>query len=150
MFPGCLLLIQFLSLLINVAADQAPGYSALDNGQGETPCQMMSSIENCSGALKLRDATGASPSPTKCTCTNVYFNVWSACLLSTGTANSLALSNNWTSTCEQQGITLVTDQYSSSNSLGLPPWAFTSLPVNQSFNIAAALQGAAYAVSHLF
>ncbi|KAE9394694.1 hypothetical protein BT96DRAFT_998297 [Gymnopus androsaceus JB14] len=137
MVPGRFLFFAFVSLLIQVRVNAAEeyDYSLLNNAQGKTPCEMKSNIESCTGTLKARNV----PSPTNCTCTNVYFNVWSACLLSNGTAESTVLSSNWTATCEQQGLNLVDDSYSPSNSLDLPSWAFMMMPSNQTFNVVQAL-----------
>ncbi|GAW05630.1 hypothetical protein LENED_007498 [Lentinula edodes] len=115
----------------------------LNNGQGKTPCEMKSDIESCSGSLDARDVALVSrnfPSPNQCTCTNVYFNVWSACLYSNGDASSTVLSSNWTDTCQQQGIEMTTDQFYSSNSMDLPSWTFINLPTNMTFDIATALR----------
>ncbi|KAJ3809883.1 hypothetical protein F5876DRAFT_77320 [Lentinula aff. lateritia] len=133
-----------MSLLIRVSdADDSQDYDSLNNGQGKTPCEMKSDIEKCSETLDSRDAALVSrdfPSPDQCTCTNVYFNVWSACLYLNGDASSTVLSSNWTDTCQQQGVEMTTDQFHSSNSMDLPSWTFISLPTNMTFDIAAALE----------
>ncbi|KAJ4488939.1 hypothetical protein C8J55DRAFT_506605 [Lentinula edodes] len=144
MFSGHLLLFALILLLIRVSdADDSQDYDSLNNGQGKTPCEMKSDIESCSGSLDARDVALVSrnfPSPNQCTCTNVYFNVWSACLYSNGDASSTVLSSNWTDTCQQQGIEMTTDQFYSSNSMDLPSWTFINLPTNMTFDIATALR----------
>ncbi|KAJ4490960.1 hypothetical protein J3R30DRAFT_3427634 [Lentinula aciculospora] len=142
MFPGLLLFFVLISLLIQVGCtDEPKDYSPLNNGQGKTPCQMKSDVESCSGSLEAQNTVLASnlPTPSQCTCTNVYFNVWSACLFSSGNANSTLSSNNWTYICQQQGIQMVTDQYNSLNSMDLPSWTFINLTSNTTFDIAEAL-----------
>ncbi|KAJ3783990.1 hypothetical protein GGU10DRAFT_39979 [Lentinula aff. detonsa] len=144
MCSGHFLLFALISLLIQVGdADQHKDYSSLNNGQGKTPCDMKSDIESCSGSLEARDTSQGFPSPNQCTCTNIYFNIWSACLFSDGDANSTVPSSNWTDTCEQQGYQMETVQYNSSNGMDLPPWTFINLTANQTFDIAEALSVAA-------
>ncbi|KAJ3735987.1 hypothetical protein DFJ43DRAFT_1150784 [Lentinula guzmanii] len=144
MCSGHFLLFALISLLIQVGdADQHKDYSSLNNGQGKTPCDMTSDIESCSGSLEARDTSQGFPSPNQCTCTNIYFNIWSACLFSDGDANSTVPSSNWTDTCEQQGYQMETVQYNASNGMDLPPWTFINLTANQTFDIAEALSVAA-------
>ncbi|KAJ3838224.1 hypothetical protein F5878DRAFT_181452 [Lentinula raphanica] len=141
-----LALISLLTSFVDADADAHQDYSSLNNGQGKTPCDMKGEVEGCSGSLATRDTAILNPrfpSPNQCTCTNVYFNVWSACLFSSGDANSTVPSTNWTDTCQQQGIQIVTVQYDSSNSMDLPPWTFISLTANETFDIAEALSIAA-------
>ncbi|KAJ4494505.1 hypothetical protein C8R41DRAFT_829416 [Lentinula lateritia] len=143
MFSGQLLFALILLLIRVSDAGDSQDYDSLNNGQGKTPCEMKSDIESCSGSLDARDAALVSrnfPSPDQCTCTNVYFNVWSACLYSNGDASSTVLSSNWTDTCQQQGIEMTTDQFYSSNSMDLPSWTFINLPTNMTFDIATALR----------
>ncbi|KIK57957.1 hypothetical protein GYMLUDRAFT_45759 [Collybiopsis luxurians FD-317 M1] len=135
--------------IADVAGDagaEASPYSFLNNNQGGSPCDMKSQVEDCpnSGSSKVRDAgpsgivPRSSPSPNNCTCSNVYFNVWSACLLLTGTANLMVPSNNWTDTCKQQGFEMTNSLSSQSKNQDLPSWAYIELPANQTFNIAQA------------
>ncbi len=65
--------------------------------------------------------------------TNVFFNIWSACLMSQG--NYSLTSDQWQSQCEQQKLRITTSKRSVGDQDHVPMWAYAEMPVNQTFNI---------------
>ncbi|PBK95304.1 hypothetical protein ARMGADRAFT_795425 [Armillaria gallica] len=85
------------------------------------------------GASRPQHLQHGEPSPNWCTCTNVFFNIWSACLMSQG--NYSLTSDQWQSLCEQQKLRISTSKRSVGDQDHVPMWAYAEMPVNQTFNI---------------
>ncbi|KAK0448621.1 hypothetical protein EV421DRAFT_1783447 [Armillaria borealis] len=148
MNPGSLLPLSFVAALSSfIVAAQDDHYAALNNKQGQTPCELVEEMERCPQARAVRwdivfGEQGASrpqhlqhgePSPNWCTCTNVFFNIWSACLMSQG--NYSLTSDQWQNQCEQQKLRISTSKRSVEDQDHVPMWAYAEMPVNQTFNI---------------
>jgi len=76
------------------------------------------------------------------TSNNVFFNLWSACLLSTGTA-TLPMYSDWGQQCQDGSLTLK-DGYPPQfrQNMNLPGWAFLNVPPSTSqFDVSGAMQG---------
>ncbi|PBK73377.1 hypothetical protein ARMSODRAFT_630706 [Armillaria solidipes] len=85
------------------------------------------------GASRPQYLQHGEPSPNWCTCTNVFFNIWSACLMSQG--NYSLTSDQWQNQCEQQKLRISTSKRSVEDQDHVPMWAYAEMPVNQTFNI---------------
>ncbi|KAK0462511.1 uncharacterized protein EV420DRAFT_1639726 [Desarmillaria tabescens] len=137
-------------LLSFIVAAQDDHYAALNNKQGQTPCELVEEMERCSLPRAVRRDTAGSvlggrgtsppqhirsvePSPSRCTCTNVFFNIWSACLMSQG--NYSLTSDQWLNQCEQQQLRVSTFKRSVGHQDHVPVWAYAEMPINKTFNI---------------
>ncbi|KAK0213308.1 hypothetical protein DFS33DRAFT_1288046 [Desarmillaria ectypa] len=88
-------------------------------------------------ASRPQHVQSVEPSPNWCTCTNVFFNIWSACLMSQG--NYSLTSDQWQNQCEQQQLRISTSKRSVGHQDHVPVWAYAEMPVNQTFNIRQAV-----------
>ncbi|KAJ7094558.1 hypothetical protein B0H15DRAFT_127701 [Mycena belliarum] len=147
-----LLPIGLLALLV-AAGDplQSPDVDSL-NHSGLSPCDMKNSFQRkCTTQRRddlnnERDEDGDDdtnssrvPRPTPCTCTNLYFNLWSACLYTKTRLNnsSLPLSGTLKKECAQASPSLNVTQIASTD---YPPWAQAPLPSsNGTFDPVAAI-----------
>ncbi|KAJ7586348.1 hypothetical protein C8J56DRAFT_103682 [Mycena floridula] len=157
MFPTFLLALWLaIVCLSSLVSGQLPEYSILNSEDGRTPCDLEQTMKSaCPGTkrrrslesseisaiftkslIKLR-ASVSGPSPTSCTCNNVFFNLWSACLITTDNASSTVSSADWTARCNSASIALSTISYEIENPL--PLWSYKALPANASFDILAAI-----------
>ncbi|RDB15614.1 hypothetical protein Hypma_004059 [Hypsizygus marmoreus] len=117
----------------------------LYNSNGQSPCTMTRAMSTpCSTsdlqigrAISARDDI-SSPAPSACTCNNVFFNMWSACLLTEGNT-TLPLFNAWGAQCRTDSLN-VTDGYSSKNNVEIPEWAFIAVTSDSKFDSATALE----------
>ncbi|KAF8233346.1 hypothetical protein L208DRAFT_893021 [Tricholoma matsutake] len=75
--------------------------------------------------------------PTTCSCNNVFFNLWGACLLSQTNTSNLPTFGDWASNCTNRSINLTVG--SPNNSVHVPSWAFASVSGNSTFNVDEAL-----------
>lgn len=70
---------------------------------------------------------------------NLFFNLWSACLMSRGNASWVTSSATWQDRCQEKDVQFNDSmQYSTTSSI--PPWAYQSMPKNGSFDILAAVR----------
>ncbi|KAJ7752733.1 hypothetical protein DFH07DRAFT_516629 [Mycena maculata] len=153
-----LLPIGLLALLVSVAAqaDPQPSADVLNNENGMTPCEMQESWQNsCNNSrLRARDDNDENnndtspprlPAVTPCTCTNLYFNLWSACLYTkTGLANTtLPVCENVIQACAQSSLNITSEPPPSTTGGTYPVWAYNELPAsNDTFDLAAAIEAA--------
>lgn len=144
MNPGSLLLLSVVSVLSSfIVSAKDDRYAALNNKQGQTPCELVEEMVWCPQArdavFGVQEASrpqhpqNGEPSPNWCTCTNVFFNIWSACLMSQG--NYSLTSDQWQNQCEQQKLRIGTSKRSVEDQDHVPMWAYAEMPVNQTFNI---------------
>ncbi|KAJ7781016.1 hypothetical protein B0H16DRAFT_1710268 [Mycena metata] len=117
----------------------------LDNKYGLSPCEMQETFkQTCqtSQAAEARDNDNhdnTTITPTVCTCTNVYFNLWSACEFSTN--STLPLSESLTQKCNRASINVTTNK--TQEDTIYPEWAFMELPTsNNTFDPIAAVENA--------
>ncbi|KAJ6490354.1 hypothetical protein C8R47DRAFT_1215213 [Mycena vitilis] len=149
-----LLYVALLPLLVASRDDgQESSADVLNSKDGDTPCEMRDTFPTtCTTKLPARDAdddddnNGTSFSqltPTPCICTNVYFNLWSACVYAqTQLANTtLPVLSSLEQKCAQASINVMTKQPQAD--APYPGWAFMALPAsNSSFDLAAAIETA--------
>ncbi|KIY53054.1 hypothetical protein FISHEDRAFT_55416 [Fistulina hepatica ATCC 64428] len=106
-------------------------------------CQLRQRVEACSSSENRRaaiilsedDDDSSDPTPSHCTCTMVFFNIWSACRMAS--AGSVPQYDDWSSECETDSFEFTRD--TSYGSIDIPTWAYVSV-TNNTFNLAAALQ----------
>ncbi|KAJ7639009.1 hypothetical protein FB45DRAFT_904480 [Roridomyces roridus] len=159
-----LLPVALLALLASTISAQVPipqPSAQLLSWNGQDPCELKQLFAKpCSppsSRLRLRDdnddndTTQPRVTPNPCTCSNVYFNLWSACLSSTptGLANStLPVCGQLEEDCAQSSFN-ITVQPPPEQETSYPPWAYTALPAsNGTFDIAAAVQSASTSQQH--
>ncbi|KAF7355514.1 hypothetical protein MSAN_01468300 [Mycena sanguinolenta] len=142
-----LLSIGLFTLLVASQADaQSQNDSVLNNAQGATPCDMLQTFPSHCENPQTRDDNDndTTQAPTACTCTNVYFNLWSACAF-TKTPADLPSCDTFQKNCSQALINVTTLQQ---NNTPYPNWAFVELPANDTFDIVAAIASAEGLPSH--
>ncbi|KAG7085589.1 hypothetical protein E1B28_003140 [Marasmius oreades] len=152
MFHGPLLLpIGLVSLLIQVAfADED---SVLKNKDGKSPCDLKDAVSTCKAhptrglLLFPRETIPAN----RCTCTNVFWNIWSACLEDSNV--SKGYSWDWNQTCEKNQLTVQTyttaDGVDYLKGIDIPDWAFARFPSqNKTFNLAQAIEASDASDAH--
>ncbi|KAI3613868.1 hypothetical protein WG66_006461 [Moniliophthora roreri] len=136
----------FALLLIQITRADDTGRN-LNNREGETPCQMKDVVASCSQDLSSRGIFQRDrPGANGCTCNNVFWNLWSACLISQNDANSfgsLTSAADWDSMCSQNNLQFkdhTTDEERWKD-MDIPSWAYNGLPSNRSqiFNIGVAI-----------
>ncbi|KAJ7490354.1 hypothetical protein B0H11DRAFT_1021217 [Mycena galericulata] len=140
-----------LALVVSVDAQAAPQPSAvvLNSEHGLTPCQMQDNARDACQNSRARDDDDMNPprltTPTACTCTNVYFNLWSACLYtSSGLANvTLPACDSVVQQCAQASINITIQPPPSQSEGTYPLWAYSQLPAfNDTFDLSAAIETA--------
>ncbi|KAK0194895.1 hypothetical protein F5146DRAFT_1117839 [Armillaria mellea] len=147
MNPGSLLPLSIVAILSSlIVAAQDDHYAALNNKQGQTPCELVEEMERCPQARAVQWDTAfgeqeashsqhlqnGEPGPNWYS-TNVFFNIWSACLMSQG--NYSLTSDQWQNLCEQRKLRISTSKRSVEDQDRVPTWAYAEMPVNQTFNI---------------
>lgn len=141
LFPVVLFLLGVTAeeLVFTRRSDNLP---ELNNYLGQTPCtlcdQIMSPCQSSPFRRVLRTRYNAVP--TTCSCNNVFFNLWGACLLSQTNTSNLPTFGDWASNCTNRSINLTVG--SPNNSVHVPSWAFASVSGNSTFNVDEALSGA--------
>ncbi|KAK7054244.1 hypothetical protein R3P38DRAFT_1489617 [Favolaschia claudopus] len=152
-----MLLLPFLCVglfsLIGSAASQDDGQSpdnnVFNNKHGQTPCEMKDRFltqDGCKNPASRRDDndnndnndSNTIPTPTSCICTNVFFNLWSACIYTnTGYGNSTC--NPLMQKCDQASLHLET--LNPGPDSPYPDWAYTEMPPpNGTWNLVAAVE----------
>ncbi|PPQ73917.1 hypothetical protein CVT24_012782 [Panaeolus cyanescens] len=102
---------------------------------GEDSCTLKQNVE---GACSSSSTTQAdNPAPSDCTCTNIYFNIWSSCLISSG-LTSLPTYSNWTLSCKAAGISMVMNNPARLGG-SMPKWTFVQIPGDTTFDVQAAV-----------
>ncbi|KAJ7498698.1 hypothetical protein FB451DRAFT_1202755 [Mycena latifolia] len=147
-----LLPIGLLALL--VAAGDHPQSSddveSLNNKHGMSPCDMQEFFLNSCTNSRARDdsddddTNSTRVTPTTCTCTNLFFNLWSACIFTkTRLQNStLPLCGSLEQKCAQASINITTEPPPPAAGT-YPVWAYTQLPSsNGTFDPVAAIETA--------
>ncbi|KAJ6515654.1 hypothetical protein C8R45DRAFT_957248 [Mycena sanguinolenta] len=138
-----LLSIGLSTLLVASQADaQSKNDSVLNNAHGETPCDMFKAFPSYCQDSQARDANDndTTQTLTACICTNVYFNLWSACEFTKTPADPPYPScDTFRQNCTQALINVTTLQQKNTP---YPEWAFMELPANDTFNIVAAIASA--------
>lgn len=73
--------------------------------------------------------------------TNVYFNVWSACLMSQGNTSSMWSSASWVEECRGKSLDVVSSNFKTDDGSTpqIPSWAYLQMPTNASFDILEAI-----------
>ncbi|KAF8195647.1 hypothetical protein K438DRAFT_779652 [Mycena galopus ATCC 62051] len=141
-----------LALFTLLAASQDDGQSqdnVLNNGRGETPCQMKTTFLESTCTNQPERNPNDDTTPTACTCTNVYFNLWSACAYTTTPANPPYPScDTFQQNCSQAALNITTFPQSANTSQSYPDWAFFELPANGTFDIVAAIASTDSSKSH--
>ncbi|CAK5269370.1 unnamed protein product [Mycena citricolor] len=134
-----------LGLLIPVisAQNNRNSNSVLYNGKGQSPCEMKSLFENtCHTSRRARALVSTNrlrSSPTPCICTNVYFNLWSACAYTQN--SSLPSCSTWKEGCHQASVAITTENVT--HNTAFPSWAFMPLPSNNdTFDLVGAVEAA--------
>ncbi|KAJ7129438.1 hypothetical protein C8R44DRAFT_776802 [Mycena epipterygia] len=148
-----LLPIGLLSLLATVVAtgdDPQPSDDVLNNKNGLSPCNMKDLFQTkCENPQARDDAPTNSSRPvfsTPCTCSNIYFNLWSACIWTEN--SSLPLCESLEQQCAQASINITIEEPPHAES-NYPGWAYTVLPSsNGTFNLIAAIEAASASPSH--
>ncbi|KAK1229935.1 hypothetical protein PQX77_006988 [Marasmius sp. AFHP31] len=145
-----LLSLALVALLLQVA--YAQDNSVLNNKDGTSPCALKETLqEPCGGSsrrslhLSRRDI----PPANSCTCTNVFWNVWSACLA--GKGQQMEPSSDWETQCRDQGgvkTQTPDDVEERVKRLNIPSWAFETCPQNKTFNVERAVLDAVKISSH--
>ncbi|KAJ7178922.1 hypothetical protein C8R46DRAFT_1071893 [Mycena filopes] len=138
--------------LVVALQDKAIAQSSVDvlnNKYGSSPCEMQQTFQqSCqtSQAAERRDNDNDTNDNTNdttasvCTCTNVYFNLWSACIFSRN--STLPLCESLTQKCNQASINIITNK--TQDDTIYPGWAFMELPSssNGTFDPLAAVETA--------
>ncbi|KAF7312410.1 hypothetical protein MIND_00254400 [Mycena indigotica] len=127
-------------LLVVAGEGRLPSTDVLNDSNGRGPCEMRSKyLNDCT--VKRRDDTDTKDTPiTPCTCTNLYFNLWSACIFvqnhldNTTLPSCEALVQN----CTREAHTIV--NWNKTADWGYPGWVFAKIPSNGTFDIAAAIE----------
>ncbi|KAJ7227283.1 hypothetical protein GGX14DRAFT_418904 [Mycena pura] len=140
-----------IGLLVLLVAAQASAKSSDDvfnNAQGQSPCAMKDKfLDTCTTSRRRDDGNTNSsiqpPPPTQCTCTNVFFNLWSVCTYTKSddnnfTSAALPPCEAWMQPCQQASINITTMQQDSNSPY--PKWAFMELPSNGTFDFTAAIE----------
>ncbi|KAF9050557.1 hypothetical protein BJ165DRAFT_1008198 [Panaeolus papilionaceus] len=107
----------------------------LKGNSGEDSCALKHAVEaTCSSSPS---AQIDNPTPSGCTCNNLYFNIWSSCLLSSG-RTTLPTYSNWTLSCKSFGVPMLNND---PVPLGtqIPKWAFLQVPGDTTFDVQAAV-----------
>ncbi|KAF9456248.1 hypothetical protein BDZ94DRAFT_1276126 [Collybia nuda] len=110
--------------------DTSDTLGVLYNNQGISPCDLARDIrEQCEPEVN------STVSPTECSCNNVFFNIWSACIL-VQVSGDLPSFSAWGAGCKNASQD-VTDGYMNGLGLGtpIPIWAFMRVPDDDKFNI---------------
>ncbi|TFK64846.1 hypothetical protein BDN72DRAFT_251245 [Pluteus cervinus] len=133
-----ILVLAILPVPLCFAQEQSPSFRVLDNAQGETPCTVQGLVQKqCQPAVNL---TSPAPTPTQCTCNLVFFNLWSACILSSSTS-TLPQLDSWKTNCTTGSLSFfqaIPNGYQ--GGVQLPRWV--DVPVRtdtQTFDVAAAI-----------
>ncbi|KAJ7648497.1 hypothetical protein B0H17DRAFT_1215598 [Mycena rosella] len=148
-----LLPIGLLALLAAVAADDNPqsddDLNSLNNQHGMSPCDMKQEFQvSCKNQRRARDDSDDNDTnttrvtPTPCTCTNLYFNLWSACVYTQSRLDnsSLPLGGSLEDQCAQASINITTEPPPQAPGT-YPDWAYTHLPsTNGTFDPVAAIE----------
>ncbi|KAF9048373.1 hypothetical protein BDZ89DRAFT_760912 [Hymenopellis radicata] len=129
--------------LVAASDDDDGGLDHLNNGQGQTPCEMADSIKECGASRRARGLVSRSlygqraTESSNCTCTNVYFNLYTACLVMDNKGPPTA--DRWTSQCEDDGFHITSARF---DGYDIPSWAYADMPAgNATFNVNQALSG---------
>ncbi|KAF7352598.1 hypothetical protein MVEN_01225300 [Mycena venus] len=147
-----LLSIGLFALLVASQDDGQPSDGVLNNMDGKTPCDMKEMFVQSCLPPQARDDNDPDttptppPSPTPCICTNVFFNLWSACVYITHGNASLPVCESLQQNCTQASIDITTKPFQSNASY--PKWVYMDLPANGTFNLAAAVESADGSQSH--
>ncbi|KAJ7180329.1 hypothetical protein C8R43DRAFT_972638 [Mycena crocata] len=138
-----LLPIGLLALL--VAADDAPpSDDLLNNRNGTSPCDMMENFLNNCNNSRARDededdgTNFTRLTPTACSCTNMYFNLWNACVWT----KTHLLNTTYESLQQKCGEASHNVTTLESPPAGYPEWACQEPSSNGTFNIVAAIETA--------
>ncbi|KAG6902505.1 hypothetical protein C0995_015697 [Termitomyces sp. Mi166 len=109
--------------------------SEFDNGDGQTPCTLCKlAKEPCSIPTQRSEDTLLSPS--ECTCNHVFFDIWSACLL---TEERLADYGEWVNTCRNHSLDVLEDYPSQwANSVTISSWVAIAVASNSTLDAATA------------
>ncbi|PPQ80488.1 hypothetical protein CVT25_001754 [Psilocybe cyanescens] len=91
----------------------------------------------------LWTGSDVTPTPTLCTCNNVFFNIWSACSFGSGN-NTLPMFSSWLARCTTGSIDLnasakMKDGGESMIGIDIPVWADIPVPGNTSFDLQEAV-----------
>ncbi|KAJ7368550.1 hypothetical protein DFH08DRAFT_28470 [Mycena albidolilacea] len=140
-----LLPIGLLALLVASQVDDQYPDDVLNNKHGKTPCEMQDMFLNSSScSLQARDDNDGDMTitPSRCTCTNVFFNLWSACVYTKTHLNqSLPPCESFQQKCVQASIDVTTNAPQSDTMY--PGWVFMELPpANGTFSLVGAVESA--------
>ncbi|KAJ7067030.1 hypothetical protein C8F01DRAFT_656675 [Mycena amicta] len=135
-----MLLSQLLFLGVYAILVVATDGLLLNDAQGQNPCEMQKTFQD--GCPTSRRDTN-STQITSCTCTNVYFNLWSACVFIQNHLDNTTLPpcEDFLQNCTNSAIRVT--NWTDDPSKGYPRWVYMALPSNgQTFDIAAAIESA--------
>ncbi|KAF9267135.1 hypothetical protein L218DRAFT_720670 [Marasmius fiardii PR-910] len=142
-----LLPVGLVSLLIQVtfAGEPDSSYDVLKNKDGKSPCDLKDAVSNCGTASRRAlyyFLPRETPPANRCTCTNVFWNLWSGCLASS--SNPMGNSTDWSGACQKNGFNMQiynsSDDPAELKGLDIPKWAFVEVPANGTFDIAKAIK----------
>ncbi|KAF9456581.1 hypothetical protein BDZ94DRAFT_1315006 [Collybia nuda] len=116
--------------------DTSDTLGVLYNNRGISPCDLARDMrEQCETEFN------STVTPTKCSCNNVFFNIWSACVL-VQVDGDLPSFSAWGAGCKDASQD-VTDGYMNGLDLGtpIPIWAFMGVPDDGKFNVSYVRRG---------
>ncbi|TFK44084.1 hypothetical protein BDQ12DRAFT_730192 [Crucibulum laeve] len=139
-YPLVVALFQVLCIQVAYATDQ---HQIWDHN-GKSPCDINQAMSDACQSQTTRSLRwrrtheprdALNPTPSLCTCNNVFFNLLSACSKSRDV--SLPDFNDWKGICQNFKIDLVQSYawVAGYSNVDIPPWAYLPVPQNSTFNV---------------
>ncbi|KAF8737187.1 hypothetical protein AX14_013314 [Amanita brunnescens Koide BX004] len=125
------------------AGNVNPRLSALYDRYGQSPCALEERVKSVCPSSQSNSipSTFLSQDVGKCTCNVIFFNLWSACLLSNGNG-VLPTFDQWSQSCSNNSLDINDSPFPGINTIVFPPWATMAKPSppNTTFDVGAAIR----------
>ncbi|KAK2464773.1 hypothetical protein APHAL10511_003191 [Amanita phalloides] len=134
-------LLATLRSITNAQASNGPRLSVLYDRDGQSPCALEERVKSACPQPRNFEAppTYLNQSALPCTCNVIFFNLWSACLLSAGNS-ILPRFDHWSRSCDLHSLNINTSP-PNVYAIPLPPWAQMPKPnpTNTTFDVGNAI-----------
>ncbi|KAF8317042.1 hypothetical protein F5887DRAFT_1030187 [Amanita rubescens] len=128
------------NLMVSGASVNGPGprLSVLYDRHGQSPCTLEERVK--SDCPPQSDVSESGQDVGNCTCNVVFFNLWSACLMSNG-SSVLPTFDQWIQSCSTTSQDVNNPPFPDIDIRNLPPWANMAKPnpTNTTFDVGTAI-----------